>query len=65
MTYFSAELVQLIISRSDSELEVQRSRCCYVPVVILNDHAHELFVSAELACRLSFHPLPSPLTTPA
>jgi len=24
MTYFSAELVQLIVSRSDSELEVQR-----------------------------------------
>jgi len=32
MTYFRAELVQLIISRSDSELEVQR---LLVPLALL------------------------------
>jgi len=61
MTFFPAEFVQLIISRSDSELEVQRllvtfsSRCCYVRVIILN----------EFACACRFIPSPSPVTTPA
>jgi len=73
MTYFRAELVQLIISWSDSEIEVQRLIVAFALLLCTGNHPQWLkrhmiclFTAAELPCRLlSFHPLPSPLTTPA
>ena len=38
MTYFRAELVQLIISRSDSELEMQRLLVVFVLLLYTGNH---------------------------